>query len=76
VEPYAHEFGAKFCSGKRPWEVPVNVAMPCATENEVDLEDAKELVKNGCLPVGRSFQYGMYCRSRGLPFQKYKLCTG
>ena len=48
VEPYAHEFGAKFVPGKRPWEVPMNVAMPCATENEVDLDDAKELVKNGC----------------------------
>lgn len=48
VEPYAHEFGVKFVPGKRPWEVPVNVAMPCATENEVGIEDARELVKNGC----------------------------
>jgi glutamate dehydrogenase (NADP+) len=48
VEPYAHEFGVKFIPDKRPWEVPVNVAMPCATENEVDIEDAKNLVKNGC----------------------------
>ena len=48
VEPYASEFGVKFISGKRPWEIPVDVAMPCATENEVGLEDAKNLVKNGC----------------------------
>ncbi|MCK3685915.1 NADP-specific glutamate dehydrogenase [Maribellus sp. YY47] len=48
VEPYAREFGAEFFAGKRPWEVPVNIAMPCATENEVDLNDAKSLVKNGC----------------------------
>lgn len=48
VEPYAHEFGAKFIPGKRPWEVPVNVAMPCATENEVGIDDARSLVKNGC----------------------------
>ncbi len=48
VEPYAKEFGAEFFAGKRPWEVPVNIAMPCATENEVDLNDAKSLVKNGC----------------------------
>ncbi len=48
VEPYAEEFGAKFISGRRPWEVPVDVAMPCATENEVGLDDAKNLVKNGC----------------------------
>lgn len=48
VEPYAHEFGAKFVPGKRPWEVPVNVAMPCATENEVGIDDARNLFKNGC----------------------------
>ena len=48
VEPYAEEFGVKFVADKRPWEVPVNIAMPCATENEVGLEDAENLVKNGC----------------------------
>ncbi len=48
VEPYAQEFGVKFVAGRHPWEVPVDIAMPCATENEVVLEDAKILVKNGC----------------------------
>jgi glutamate dehydrogenase (NADP+) len=48
VEPYAEEFGAEFVADKRPWEVPVDLAIPCATENEVGLEDAKILVKNGC----------------------------
>lgn len=48
VEPYAEEFGAKFVEGKHPWEVPVDLAMPCACENEVTLDDAKNLVKNGC----------------------------
>ena len=48
VEPYAQEFGAQFIPGRRPWEIPVDLAMPCATENELGLEDAKLLVKNGC----------------------------
>ncbi len=48
VEPYAREFGANFISRKTPWEVPVDIAMPCATENEVSLDDAKNLVKSGC----------------------------
>ncbi len=48
VEPYAQEFGAKFVADRHPWEVAVDVAMPCATENEVVLEDAKNLVLNGC----------------------------
>jgi len=49
VQPYAEEFGAEFHAGKRPWKVPVDVAMPCATENEVGVDDAQNLKKNGCL---------------------------
>ena len=49
VAPYAAEFPeAKFVSGKRPWEVKCDVAMPCATQNELDLEDAKNLAAHGC----------------------------
>ncbi len=48
VEDYAKKFGVKFVAGKRPWEVPVDVALPCATQNELGLEDAQTLVKNGC----------------------------
>lgn len=47
VEPYAKKFGAKFVPGKRPWEVPVDMAFPCAIQNELSLEDAKTLVANG-----------------------------
>ncbi|HOH79853.1 MAG TPA: NADP-specific glutamate dehydrogenase [Candidatus Cloacimonadota bacterium] len=42
---------AKFIPGKRPWEVPVDVAIPCATQNELDAEDARTLVKNSCFCV-------------------------
>ena len=53
VKPYASEFaGAKFFEGKRPWEVKVDVALPCATQNELNEEDAKTLVANGCICVG------------------------
>lgn len=48
VEPYATEFGSEFHPGKRPWEVKVDVAMPCATQNELDVNDAKALLANGC----------------------------
>ncbi len=52
VAPYADKFtGAKFHAGKRPWSVKVDVALPCATQNELDGSDAAELVKNGCLCV-------------------------
>lgn len=42
---------AKFIPGKRVWEVPCDVALPCATQNELNLDDAKALVKNGCIAV-------------------------
>lgn len=51
VEDYAKEFNVKFVAGKRPWEVKCDVALPCATQNELDENDAKELVKNGCMCV-------------------------
>lgn len=52
VEPYAQEFpNAKFFPGKRPWEVKVDVALPCATQNELDGNDAQVLVDNGCICV-------------------------
>lgn len=43
---------AVYVEGKRPWAVPCNIALPCATQNEISAEDAKELVKNGCKAVG------------------------
>ncbi len=52
VKPYSYEFpGAQFHQGKHPWEVKCDVALPCATQNELNAEDAKNLVKNGCVCV-------------------------
>jgi glutamate dehydrogenase (NADP+) len=52
VKPYSYEYPeAKFVQGKRPWEVKCDVAIPCATQNELNKEDAENLVKNGCICV-------------------------
>ncbi|MBN2522976.1 MAG: NADP-specific glutamate dehydrogenase [Bacteroidales bacterium] len=52
VEPYAHEFkSARFFPDKHPWEVKCDIAVPCATENELNKEDALNLLKNGCICV-------------------------
>lgn len=52
VAQYAKKYKtAKFVAGKRPWEVKVDVAFPCAIQNELDLNDAKTLFKNGCKVV-------------------------
>ena len=52
VEPYAKKFpGSKFFAGKKPWEVKVDIAMPCATQNELNGDEAQALVDNGCICV-------------------------
>jgi glutamate dehydrogenase (NADP+) len=51
VQDYADRFKVPFHAGKRPWAVKADVALPCATQNELDENDARELVKNGCLCV-------------------------
>jgi glutamate dehydrogenase (NADP+) len=52
VAPYAEAFPeATFFPGKHPWEVKVDVALPCATQNELNEEDAKNLINNGCMCV-------------------------
>jgi glutamate dehydrogenase (NADP+) len=51
VQDYADEFGVEFFAGKRPWEVKCDVALPCATQNELNGEDAQKLVANGCFCV-------------------------
>ena len=47
VEDYADKFGVPFFAGKKPWGEKVDVIMPCATQNEVNLDDAKGMVANG-----------------------------
>ena len=49
VEPYAKKFGAQFIPGRKPWEVPVDMAFPCAIQNELDENDAKSLSHQGFL---------------------------
>jgi glutamate dehydrogenase (NADP+) len=52
VKPYSYEFpNAKFHQGKHPWEVKCDVALPCATQNELNKEDAEHLIKNHVLCV-------------------------
>lgn len=58
VSPYAEKFGVPFYAGKKPWEVKVDIALPCATQNELNGEDAEKLVENGVLCVGEVSNMG------------------
>jgi glutamate dehydrogenase/leucine dehydrogenase len=52
IKEYAEKYKCEYHAGKRPWGVKCDVALPCATQNEVNAEEAKTLVKNGCICVG------------------------
>ncbi|MEK9678688.1 MAG: hypothetical protein VW169_09900 [Rhodospirillaceae bacterium] len=51
ISEYAEEFGCEFHEGERPWRVPVDLAVPCATQNEISGAEAEALIKNGCIGV-------------------------
>jgi glutamate dehydrogenase (NADP+) len=52
IKEYADKFNCKYVEGKKPWSVKCDIALPCATQNEIDGSDAKMLVSNGCICVG------------------------
>lgn len=59
VAPYAKEFpGAKFFPGERPWGVKVDIALPCATQNELNGDDAAKLLANGVKYIGEISNMG------------------
>lgn len=51
IKDYADKYGCEFHEGKTPWGVKCDIALPCATQNELNGEDAKSLVENGCMCV-------------------------
>ena len=51
IKEYADKFGANYYEGQRPWGVKCDIALPCATQNELDEKDAKTLAENGCILV-------------------------
>ena len=58
VEPFAKKFGVEFIAGHKPWERKVDIAMPCATQNELNGDDAKQLVSNGVKMVAEVSNMG------------------
>ncbi|MGL5618252.1 MAG: NADP-specific glutamate dehydrogenase [Tannerellaceae bacterium] len=58
VAPYAEKYNVEFFEGKKPWEQKVDIALPCATQNELDESDARLLHKNGVMCVGEISNMG------------------
>ncbi len=51
IREYAEHYGVEYFEGQKPWGVPADVALPCATQNELEEQDAKQLVANNCMLV-------------------------
>ncbi len=73
ISEYTKKYkGAKYVEGKRPWEVKCDIALPCATQNELDGSEAKMLLKNGCICVAEGAN--MPCTPEAVTeFQKAKI---
>lgn len=76
ISEYTKKYtGAKYFEGKRPWEVKCDIALPCATQNELNEEEANLLLKNNCFCVGEGAN--MPCTSEAVKvFQKAKILFG
>ena len=51
IKEYAEKYGVEYMEGKRPWHIPADLAFPSATQNEINKEDAENLIKNGVIAV-------------------------
>ncbi len=73
ISEYVKKFPkAKFYKNKTPWQIPCDIALPCATQNELAVNDAKTLVKNGCICVSEGAN--MPCTPEAISvFRKHKI---
>jgi glutamate dehydrogenase (NADP+) len=76
VEDYAKKYKVPFYPGERPWEVKCDIAMPCATQNELDETDAKTLIKNGCKLIAEVSNMGCTADAAKLATEKIMFAPG
>lgn len=77
VSPYAERFpGAKFIAGKKPWEQKVDIAIPCAIQNELNEADAKMLIDNGCQLLAEASNMGCTAEAANLACEKITFAPG
>jgi len=60
ISAYAEKYGCEYHAGKKPWNIVCDAALPCATQNEIDAEDAKTLVKNGVIAIAEGANMPTY----------------
>lgn len=76
VEPYAERYGVQFFAGKKPWEQKVDIALPCAIQNELNADDVKTLAQNGCMLIGEVSNMGLTAEAAVLATEKMMFAPG
>ncbi len=77
VSPYAERFaGSEFFAGKKPWVQKVDIAIPCAIQNELNEEDAKALIANGCQMIAEASNMGCTAEAAFLATEKIMFAPG
>lgn len=77
VAPYAERFaGSEFFAGKKPWEQKVDIAIPCAIQNELNEEDAKTLIAKGCQLIAEASNMGCTAEAAFLATEKIAFAPG
>ncbi|MGF3553683.1 MAG: NADP-specific glutamate dehydrogenase, partial [Thermoplasmatota archaeon] len=70
------KYNVPFYPGKRPWEVKCDIAMPCAIQNELDENDAKTLIKNGCILIAEVSNMGCTVEAAKLATEEIMFAPG
>ncbi len=72
IEEYAKKYGCEFYQGKKPWQMACDIALPCATQNEICLQDAQTLVENGVMAIAEGANMPTYIDAIHL-FHEHKI---
>jgi glutamate dehydrogenase (NADP+) len=76
VQPYVERFGGEFFEGKKPWEQKVDIAIPCAIQNELDEDDCKTLIENGCQLIAEASNMGCTAEAAFMASEKIMFAPG
>ncbi len=76
IQPYAERYGVEFFEGKKPWEQKVDIAIPCAIQNELNENDCKTLIENGCQLIAEASNMGCTAEAAFLATEKISFAPG
>ncbi len=76
IQPYAERYNVEFFEGKKPWEQKVDIAIPCAIQNELNEEDCQKLIDNGCQLIAEASNMGCTADAAFLASEKILFAPG